>query len=215
MPITASDIAKLRTQTGAGIMDCKQALEESSGDAEKAVEWLRKKGMMKAAKRAGKIAAEGAVASYIHAGGTVGVLVEINCETDFVARTDAFQSLVKDIAMHIAASNPAYVSRADVPEGAVEKEKNVYRDQLKAEGKPADMVEKIVEGKMARYYGEVCLLDQPFVKDEDKTVEQLLTEKTAEIGEKISVRRFARFALGEGIERAEKDFAAEVTAQLG
>lgn len=215
MSIPASDIAKLRAETGAGMMDCKAALEETGGDAQKAVEWLRKKGVLRAAKRAGNVAAEGAVISYIHAGGKVGVLVEVNCETDFVARTDGFQALGKDVAMHIAAANPLYVSRADVPEEVVEKEKNVYREQLRAEGKPAEMIEKIVEGKAARFYSEVCLLEQSFVKDEEKTVEQLLAGKTGEIGEKIAVRRFARFALGEGMEKKETDFAAEVAAQMG
>ncbi len=214
MSITASDIAKLRAQTGAGMMDCKQALEECGGDAEKAVEWLRKKGITKAAKRAGKVAAEGVVASYIHGGGKVGVLVEVNCETDFVAKTDAFKALVGDIALHIAAVNPRYVSRSEVPGALVEKEKNVHREQLLTEKKPAEMIEKIVEGKMGRFYSEICLLEQPFIKDEDKTIEQLLTEKTGETGEKITVRRFARFELGEGIEKQASDFAAEVAEQL-
>lgn len=214
MPISASDIAKLRAQTGAGMMDCKAALENSDGDMEKAADWLRKKGITKAAKRAGKIAAEGAVASYIHAGGKVGVLVEVNCETDFVARTDSFQALAKDIAMHIAALSPKYVSRADVSVTDLEKEKDVHRAQLKIEGKPEAMIEKIVEGKLAKFYGEICLLEQPFLKDEEKTIEQLLGEKTGEIGEKISIRRFTRYELGEGIEKEATDFVAEVTSQL-
>jgi elongation factor Ts len=214
MPITASDIAKLRAQTGAGMMDCKNALEEAVGDVEQAVDLLRKKGIAKAAKRAGKIAAEGAVVSYIHAGGKIGVLAEVNCETDFVAKTDAFRALVADIAMHIAASNPKYVSRDEVPPEVMEREKNIYRDQLIGEGKPAEMIEKIVEGKLNKFYADVCLLEQAFIKDEDKTIERVLTEKTAEIGEKLSVRRFARFELGEGIEREHKDFAAEVAEQL-
>lgn len=214
MPITSSDIAKLRAQTGAGMMDCKAALEEASGDSQKAIEILRKKGVMKAAKRAGKVAAEGKVVSYIHGGGKIGVVVEVNCETDFVARNDGFVQLANDIAMHIAASSPKYVAPADVPADEVAKEKEIYAAQLKAEGKPDAMIEKIVEGKLQKYYADVCLLHQPFIKDETKTIEQLLAEKTGEIGEKITVRRFARYALGEGIEKEECDFVAEVTAQL-
>ncbi|HYE59653.1 MAG TPA: translation elongation factor Ts [Candidatus Kapabacteria bacterium] len=214
MAVTASDIAKLRAQTGAGMMDCKQALEENGGDMEKAADYLRKKGMAKAAKRSGKVAAEGAVASYIHAGGKVGVLVEVNCETDFVARTESFQAVVKDIAMHIAASAPKYISRSEVSAVELEKEKDVYREQLKNEGKPADMIEKIVEGKMGKYYSEVCLLEQAFIKDEEKTIETLLAEKVGEIGEKITIRRFARYELGEGIEKTATDFVSEVQSQL-
>lgn len=212
--ISASDIAKLRAQTGAGMMDCKQALEESGGNMEAAAEWLRKKGIAKAAKRAGKVAAEGMVASYIHGAGKIGVLVEVNCETDFVAKTDAFKALVTDIGMHIAAARPLYVSRTDVPDEVIGKEKDIYRDQLLAEGKPEGMLEKIIDGKLNRFYQEVCLLEQPYIKDEDRTIEQILTAKTAEIGEKITVRRFARYELGEGIEKEEKDFAAEVAEQL-
>jgi elongation factor Ts len=214
MSINTSDIATLRAQTGAGMLDCKKALEEAEGNFDAAVEILRKKGIAKAAKRAGKVAAEGLVASYIHAGGKVGVLVEVNCETDFVAKNDAFQDLVKDIAMHIAAVSPLYVRPEEVPAEVIDKEKDVYREQLAAEGKPAEMIEKILDGKINKYLAEVCLLNQSFIKDEDKTVDQLLTEKTVEIGEKITVRRFARFELGEGIEKEECDFAAEVEAQL-
>jgi len=215
MPITAQDIAKLRAQTSAGMLDCKKALEETGGDFDKAAEWLRKKGIAKAAKRADKVAAEGAVASYIHGAGRVGVLVEVNCETDFVAKTDAFQELVKDIAMHIAAVAPLCVSRDEVPADAVAKEKDVHAEQLKNEGKPQEMIEKIVEGKLGKWYSEVCLLEQPFIKDEDKTIEQLLAEKTGEIGEKITVRRFARYELGEGIEKQVSNLAKEVQEQLG
>lgn len=214
MSISASDIAKLRAQTGAGMMDCKTALEESAGDLEKAGEWLRKKGISKAAKRAGKIAAEGVVTSYIHGAGKIGVLLEVNCETDFVAKAEAFSILVNEISMHIAAARPLYVSRSDVPDEVVGKEKDIYRDQLLAEGKPDAMLEKILEGKINKFYQEVCLLEQPFIKDEDTTVEALLTAKTAEIGEKITVRRFARYELGEGIEKEVKDFVAEVAEQL-
>ncbi len=214
MAITASLIAQLRAQSGAGMLDCKQALEATNGDISQAVDWLRKKGIMKAAKRADKVAAEGTVASYIHAGGKIGVLVEVNCETDFVAKTDAFKALVNDIAMHIVAAAPKYVSRTEVTASEMEREKQVYREQLANEGKTPEMAEKILEGKMSRYYSEFCLLDQPFVKDESKTMEQLLVEKTAETGEKISVRRFVRFVLGEGIEKIQTDFAAEVAAAV-
>jgi elongation factor Ts len=214
MSVSASDIAALRNQTGAGMMDCKNALEEAGGDVEKAVEILRKKGIAKAAKRAGKVAAEGQVVSYIHGEGRIGVLLDLNCETDFVAKTDAFKQLALDIAMHVAAAKPLYVSRTDVPEMMLQAEKDIYRVQLQTEGKPADMIEKIVEGKMSKYFAEVCLLEQSFIKDEEKTIEQILAAKTAEIGEKISVRRFARYELGEGIEREKKDFAAEVAEQL-
>ncbi len=215
MPITAQDIAKLRAQTGCGMMDCKKALDEANGDMEAAADLLRKKGIAKAAKRADKVAAEGTVVSYIHAGGRVGVLVEVNCETDFVAKTDAFKALANDIALHIAGIAPKYVSREDVPAEIVEKEKAIYREQLMNEGKPAEIVEKILTGKMDKFYSEICLLEQAFIKDEDKTVQQLLTEKTAETGEKMTVRRFARYALGEGIEKAQNDFVAEVNAQAG
>ena len=215
MTVTASDIAKLRFQTGAGMMDCKAALEEAGGDMNMAADILRKKGVLKAAKRADKVAAEGIVASYIHGGGKSGVLVEVNCETDFVAKTDSFKALVNDIAMHVAASAPRYVARAEVPADVIEREKNVYCGQLKEESKPEAMMEKIVEGKLNRFYSEVCLLEQPFIKDEDKTIEQLLQGKTGEIGEKITVRRFVRYELGDGIEKEAVDFAAEVMGQVG
>ena len=215
MSINASDIAKLRAQTGAGMLDCKHALDETNGDFEKAINYLREKGITKAAKRAGKIAAEGAVVSYIHGAGKIGVLVEINSETDFVAKNDIFKALTVDIAMHIAAASPKYLSREEVPATELENEKSIHRTQLEAEGKPADMIEKILEGKMKKYYSEVCLLEQPFIKDEDKTIEQILVEKTSEIGEKISIRRFARFELGEGIEKKKQSFAEEVGEQLG
>lgn len=214
MAITAQDVARLRTMTGAGMMDCKNALDEAQGDMDKAADILRKKGIAKAAKRAEKIAAEGLVASYIHAGGRIGVLLEVNCETDFVAQTDAFKALVNDVGMHIAAMNPKYLSKEEVTVEDLEKEKSVYRAQLEAEGKPANMIEKIVEGKMARYYSEMCLLEQPFIKDEEKTVSQLIVTKSAETGEKMSIRRFVRFELGEGMAKKSNDFAAEVQAQL-
>lgn len=214
MSITAKDVAVLRQKTGAGMLDCKKALEESNGDIEKAVDWLRKRGIAKAAKRAGKIAAEGTVASYIHGNGKIGVLVEVNCETDFVAKNEQFTGLVNDIAMHIAASQPDYLTRDEVPAELVEKEKAVHRDTLKAEGKPEEMIEKILDGKMSKFFGEICLLEQKFIKDEEKTIEQLLVTKTGEIGEKISIRRFALYRLGEGIEKEETNLAKEVEAQL-
>lgn len=214
MAITAADIAKLRGQTGAGMLDCKKALDESNGDIDKALDWLRKRGIAKAAKRADKVAAEGTVASYIHGAGKVGVLVEVNCETDFVAKNDQFQELVRDIALHIAAVAPRFVARQDVPMDVVEKEKDIYREQMKQEGKPAEMIEKIIEGKLGKFYSDICLLEQPFIKDEDKTVETLLTEKSGEIGEKINVRRFIRYELGEGIEKEQTNFVDEVNAQI-
>ncbi|MBT4153978.1 MAG: translation elongation factor Ts [Candidatus Magasanikbacteria bacterium] len=214
MSITAKDIAALREKTGAGMLICKAALEEANGDIEKAVDVLRKKGAAKAAKRAGKIAAEGTVASYIHGNGKIGVLLELNSETDFVAKNDIFQALVSDLGMHIAAVAPQFVSRDEVPEEVVAREKAVHADQLKAEGKPEEMIEKILEGKMNKFYAEICLLEQKYIKDEDKTIEQLLVEKTAEIGEKLTLRRFARFVLGEGIEKSTKNFAEEVEEQL-
>ena len=214
MSITASDIAALRAKTGAGMMDCKNALEECKGNVEEAIDWLRKKGVMKAAKRADKVAAEGLVYSYIHGNGKIGVLVEVNCETDFVGNTDSFKALCNDIAMHIAAANPKYLSREEVSSDDLDREKAIYREQLQAEGKPAEMIEKILEGKMSKYYSEYCLLEQPFIKNEDLTIEKMLQAKTGEIGEKVTVRRFARFELGEGIEKKSKDFAEEVAEQL-
>ncbi len=214
MSISAQDVATLRSQTGAGMLDCKKALDEAGGNMEKATDILRSKGVAKAAKRAGKITAEGMVTSYIH-GGRVGVLVEVNCETDFVAKNDSFKTLVGDIAMHIAAVSPRYVSRDEVPADVVEREKGVYAEQLKQEGKPAEMVEKIVQGKLNKFFSDICLLEQAFIKDEEKTVEQLLVEKTGEIGEKITVRRFARYEVGEGIEKQVSDLAKDVAEQLG
>jgi elongation factor Ts len=215
MSITAQDIAKLRAQTGAGMMDCKKALDEAQGNMDKAIEELRKKGIAKAAKRAGKIAAEGLVASYIHGAGKIGVLVEVNCETDFVAKTDKFKDLLNDIGMHIAASSPKYLSREEVDSEELEKEKEVYRGQMQNEGKPAEIIEKIIEGKMSKFYSEICLLEQSFIKDEDMTIEQMLTQASGEIGEKLTIRRFARYELGEGIEKKACDFAEEVAEQMG
>jgi len=193
--ITANLVAELRSSTGAGLMDCKKALVEANGDTEQAVAILRKKGMATAAKKADREATEGLVESYIHLGGKVGVLVEVKCETDFVAKNDQFRELVRDIAMHIAAASPLYVSREDVPEDVLEKEREIAASQ--AEGKPAQAVQKIVEGKLAKYFGSVCLLEQPFVKNPDQTVQELLTESIAKIGENILIGRFARFQLGE------------------
>jgi elongation factor Ts len=213
--ITAQMVKELRERTGAGMMDCKNALSETQGDMERAVDTLRKKGLAAAAKKAGRVTAEGAVGSYIHAGGKIGVLVEVNCETDFVARTDQFQELVRDIAMHIAASDPRFVRREEVTSEALERERTIFREQALASGKPANVVERIVEGKMEKYYSEFVLLEQPFVKDPDKSVANLIAEKVGKIGENIQVRRFVRFKLGEGIEKRQDDFAAEVMAQAG
>jgi elongation factor Ts len=187
-------IKELREQTGAGIMDVKEALDEASGDKEKAIEILRKKGLAKQAKKADRVANEGIIDSYIHAGGRIGVLVEVNCETDFVARTDDFKNLVKEIALHIAASNPLYISPEDVPAEVIEKEKEIYKEQFA--DKPAEVIEKMLEGKINKYLEEVCLLNQPYVKDQDKTIGELLAEATGKMGENIQVRRFARFMLG-------------------
>ncbi len=187
-------IKELREQTGAGIMDVKEALEESGGDKDAAIEVLRKKGLAKQAKKADRVANEGLVESYIHAGGRIGVLVEVNCETDFVARTDDFKNLVKEIALHIAASNPLYISSEEVPAEVIEKEKEIYKEQ--AGDKPEDVLEKMLEGKVNKYLEEVCLLNQPYVKNPDQTIGELLGEATGKMGENIQVRRFARFMLG-------------------
>ncbi len=213
MAITAKMVQELRAKTGAGIMDCKRALSETDGDLEKAVDALRKKGLAAAAKKAGRVTSEGLVASYIHHGGKIGVLVEINCETDFVARTDQFQQLVKNVAMQIAASNPMFVKRAEVSEDILEKEREIYRAQFQNSGKPEKVIEKIVDGKVEKYFGDICLYEQAFVKDPDKTIEQLVTEAVAQLGENLNIRRFARFVLGEGIEKEEKNLAEEVAAQ--
>jgi elongation factor Ts len=213
--ITVQMVKELRERTGAGMMDCKTALTETKGEMEAAVDALRKKGLAAAAKKAGRVTAEGAVGSYIHAGGKIGVLVEINCETDFVARTDQFQELVRDIAMHIAAADPRFVRREEVTPDVLESERAIFREQALASGKPEKVVERIVEGKMEKYYSELVLLEQPFVKDPDKTVGQLIAEKVGKIGENIQVRRFMRYKLGEGIEKRKDDFAAEVMAQAG
>jgi len=213
--ITAKLVQELREKTGAGMMDCKKALTETGGDLAKAEDVLRKKGLSAAAKKSSRAATEGAVASYIHMGGKIGVLVEVNCETDFVARTEGFQLLVKDLAMQIAASAPLYVRREDVPAALVQKEMDIARAQAREQKKPDAIVEKIATGKVEKYYGEVVLLEQPFVKDDKKKIQDVLTEAIAKIGENIQVRRFARYVLGEGLEKKQEDYAAEVAKMAG
>ena len=208
--ITAALVKELRERTGAGMMDCKKALSATDGDLEKAIDFLREKGLAAAAKKAGRVAAEGLVEAYIHGGGRIGVLVEVNCETDFVAKTDAFKELVKDIAMHIAATNPSYLKREEVPTAELEHEQAVLAEQARNEGKPEKIIEKMVAGRIEKYYKEVCLMEQPFVKDPDKTISDLITESIAKIGENISISRFTRYQLGEGIEKKEENFAEEV-----
>lgn len=214
MVVTAAMVKELRERTGAGMMDCKKALVECDGDMEKAIDELRTKGLAKAAKKAGRVASEGMVISYIHGGGRIGVLVEVNCETDFVAKNEDFKQLAYDIAMQIAASNPEYITREEVPEDVINREKEVLKAQALEEGKPEKVIEKMVEGRIDKYFKERCLMEQPFIKDTDKSVQELVHEKIARMGENISVRRFARYELGEGIEKEKADFAAEVMAQL-
>jgi elongation factor Ts len=212
--ITAAAIKALREKTGAGMMDCKKAITEAEGNEERAIEILRERGLASAKKKEGRVAAEGVVGSYIHMGGKVGVLVEVNCETDFVARGDDFQQLVKDIAMHIAAAEPRYVSREEITEEILGKERDIARAQAKNDpknaNKPEQVIEKIVEGRLNKFYEEVVLSDQPFIKDPAKTVGELVTENVAKTGEKISVRRFARYKMGEGLAKREDDFGDEV-----
>lgn len=215
MEITAALVKELRERTGAGMMDCKKALIECQGNIDKAIDFLREKGLAAAAKKAGRIASEGIVDAYIHMGGRIGVLLEVNCETDFVAKTDNFKALVHDIAMHIAAANPQYVRREEVPTGNLEREKEVLRAQALNEGKPERIVEKMVEGRVEKYYKEICLMEQEFVKDPDKTINDLIGEATAAIGEKITIRRFVRYERGEGLEKRVDNFAEEVMAQAG
>lgn len=212
--ITAAMVKELREKTGAGMMDCKKALTEKNGNMEEAIAYLREKGLSAAEKKAGRIAAEGLVESYIHSGGRIGVLVEVNCETDFVAKTAEFQEFVKDIAMHIAAANPEYVSREEVPASVIESEKAIYRAAALNEGRPEKVIDKIVEGRLDKFFSEVCLLEQAFVKNPDITVGQLVTDKIATIGENINIRRFVRFERGEGLEKRQDDFAAEVMSQI-
>jgi elongation factor Ts len=212
MSISASLVKDLRDKTSAGMMDCKKALEETKGDFDKAVDWLRTKGLSKAAKKADRVAAEGTVASYIHAGGRIGVLLEVNSETDFVARNEDFQRFVSDIAMHIAAMNPQYVRTSEIPGDAEEKERSVLKAKAIEEGKKPEFLDKILDGQIKKWASEICLMDQKFVKNPDKTVEQMLTELIAKIGENIVVRRFVRYELGEGVEKKTSNFAEEVAA---
>lgn len=208
-------VRELRERTGAGMMDCKKALNESNGDMNKAIEFLREKGLAAAAKKSGRIAAEGIVDAYIHGDGRIGVLLEVNIETDFAAKNEEFKSFVRDVAMQIAAAKPEYIRREEVPAELVEKEKEILKSQALNEGKPEKIVEKMVEGRIDKFYKEICLLEQSFIKDPDKTIQQLLTERIATIGENINIRRFARFEKGEGIEKKEENFAEEVMKQIG
>lgn len=210
MAISASEVKNLREKTGAGMMDCKKALVECDGDFEKAVDFLRKKGLAAAQKKQSRIAAEGAVGAYIHNNGKIGVMVEVNCETDFVAKNEEFQRLVKDIAMHIAASDPKFLREEDMDQDYKNKEAEIYAAQLKEQGKPDKIIDKIVEGKLKKLAKEVCLYEQDFVKDTDMTVNDLINEKVLKIGEKISVRRFVKYNLGEGIEKRSDNLADEV-----
>ncbi|KJS23528.1 MAG: elongation factor Ts [Clostridiaceae bacterium BRH_c20a] len=214
MTISAGMVKELRETTGAGMMDCKKALVETNGNIEKAIEYLREKGLAAAAKKSGRIAAEGVVASYIHMGGKIGVLVEVNCETDFVAKTEKFQELARNVAMQIAASKPEFIKKEEVPQELIEKEKEILRAQALNEGKPESIVDKMVEGRIEKYYKDVCLLEQPFIKDSDKTVSKMISEAIVEIGENINIRRFSRYELGEGIEKKKDNFADEVMAEV-
>jgi elongation factor Ts len=213
MAINATQVKELREKTGAGMMDCKSALTESNGDMEQAIVWLRKKGLASAQKKASRVAAEGMVGTYIHPGSKLGVLVEVNCETDFAAKSNEFQQLVKEVAMHIAAQNPLYVRRDEVPAEVIEKEKEIYKAQVT--GKPEHIIDKIAEGKLESFYQMTCLYDQQFVKDPSQSVEQLITSFIGTIGENIRVRRFARFKTGEGLEKRQSDLAADVREALG
>ncbi len=212
--ITAEMVKELRQTTGAGMMDCKKALVETKGNISEAVDYLREKGLAAAAKKAGRVATEGVVEAYIHAGGRVGVMVELNCETDFVAKTDNFKGLARDIAMQIAAANPTCVRREEVSPEVVEHEREILRAQALNEGKPANIVEKMITGRVEKYYKEVCLMEQAFIKNPDQTITQLINETISKIGENISIRRFTRYQLGEGMEKKSNDFAAEVMAAV-
>lgn len=217
--VTAAAVKSLREKTGAGMMECKKALVEAEGSEDRAIEILRKHGLASAKKREGRIAAEGIVGSYIHMGGKVGVLLEVNCETDFVARGEEFQQLVKDIAMHVAASEPRYVSREQVVAADLDKEREIARAQAKNDpknaNKPDQVIDKIVEGRLNKYYEETVLMDQPFVKDPSKTIADVVTEKVAKTGEKITIRRFTRYKMGEGLEKRDEDFGNEVASMVG
>jgi len=213
--ISATMIKDLRERTGAGMADCKKALQEVSGDLDKAIDYLRKKGLAKAAKKAGREATEGAVVSYIHGGGRIGVLVEINCETDFVARNEDFIAFTRDVAMQIAAMSPQFVRKDEVTQDVIDREKDVLLAKAKESGKPEPVVQKMVEGQITKWMKEICLLDQSFVKNPDKTIDQIQQELIAKIGENIKIRRFVRFELGEGLEKKKDDFAAEVAKTAG
>ncbi|SCG83418.1 Elongation factor Ts EF-Ts [Proteiniborus sp. DW1] len=213
MAISAGMVKELRERTGVGMLDCKKALEETNGDIEKAIDLLREKGLSKAAKKAGRIASEGIVEAYIH-GGRIGVLIEVNTETDFVAKNEEFRVFVRDMAMQVAAANPKYVSVDEVPQSEIEKEREILKQQALNEGKPEHIAEKMVEGRIEKYYKEVCLLEQPFIKDSDVIVKDLLAEKIAKIGENIKIRRFVRYQVGEGLEKREENFAEEVAKQI-
>lgn len=213
MEISAKMVKELRDKTGAGMMDAKKALQENDGNLEKAAEWLREKGIQTAAKKADRIASEGIIETYVH-GGRIGVMVEINSETDFVAKNEEFQKFAKDIAMHVAASNPKYLTREEVPAEEIEKEKSILTEQAKNEGKPDHIIEKMVEGRMDKFYEEIVLMDQAFIRDTDITISQLLTNLVAKIGENIKIRRFVRYELGEGLEKRSENFADEVAKQI-
>jgi elongation factor Ts len=215
MEVNASMIKDLRERTGAGMSDCKKALVEVGGDMDKAIDYLRAKGLSKAAKKAGREATEGAVVSYIHGGGRIGVLVEINCETDFVSRNEDFQSFTRDVALQIAAMNPQFVRKEEVSADVMARERDVLIAKAKETGKPEPVIQKMVEGQVSKWMKEICLLDQSFVKDPDKTIDQVQQELIAKIGENIKIRRFVRFELGEGLEKKKSDFAAEVAEQAG
>ena len=214
MAITAALVKELREKSGAGMMDCKKALTETNGDMDKAIDFLREKGLASVAKKSSRIASEGLVDSYIH-GGRIGVLVEVNSETDFVAKNDEFKSFVRDIAMQVAAVAPKYVSREEVPAEEVEHERKILTEQARGENKPEHIIEKMVEGRLEKFYEEICLLDQDFIKDPDKKIQDILNDLIAKIGENIKIRRFVRFEVGEGLEKREEDFAAEVAKQIG
>ena len=213
MAITAAQVKELREATGVGMMECKKALTECDGNMEKAMEWLRKKGIASAEKKAGRVAAEGVVESYIHMGGRIGVLIEVNCETDFVAKTPEFKSFVRDIAMHIAAANPSFLDRTEVPNETLDKEREILRAQARNEGKPEKSVDRMVEGRVEKFYKENCLVDQPFVKNPDMTIAQYVNERIQQTGENIKIRRFVRYEMGEGLEKRHDNFAEEVAAQ--
>jgi len=215
MEVTATLIKDLRERTGAGMADCKKALVEVDGDIDKAIDYLRTKGLAKAAKKAGREATEGSVVSYIHGGGRIGVLVEINCETDFVARNEDFQAFSREVSLQIAAMNPQFVRKDEVSADVVERERAVLLAKAKESGKPEPVIQKMVDGQISKWMKEICLLDQPFVKNPDKTMEQVQQELISKIGENIKIRRFVRFELGEGLEKKKGDFAAEVAAQAG